>query len=293
MKNIKTLLFLLVLTTFGFNACQKDIVFVEGSGPGGTAPAIVKTSMSAKVNGVLVNCDLAYAEKWTGQKTLHISGFKNPQAFGFIWENINGVGTYNAADITSNAAYTADTLDPLDNSYFAESGTIKITTYNNKVIIGTFEFKAVNTDGAVKNITEGRFTINLETDLVLDQDNDNSTMTVKMDGVQTSFLEGQIVNGGLTTINIIGITGNKTFTLGISNFNGPGTYEVTGAINTGAHLYYNPNANTSYDSISGKIIVTTSTTDGITGTFEGVLQLQNSSTTTLIKLTEGKFDVKY
>ncbi|TCC92133.1 hypothetical protein EZ428_10400 [Pedobacter frigiditerrae] len=291
MKKIKSHLLLLILTTFAFGACQKDIVFVEGSGPGGTKPATNITKMSAKVDGVLVECDLAYAQKWTGQKAIQINGFKNPQAFAFTWDDIKGVGTYNAADIVSNAAYTANMLDPLDNSYFAESGTIKITTYNSKVIIGTFEFKAVNTDGAIKNITEGRFVINLEKDLVLDQDNDNSTFSVKIDGVQTSFLDAQIVDAG--AINIIGITGNKTFALGIFNFNGPGTYDVTGAINTGAHLSYIPDINTSYHSISGKIIVTASTADGIVGTFQGILKLQDSSTTTLLTLTEGKFDVKY
>ncbi len=275
--------------TVGLNACQKDIVFVEGSGPGGTKPTSNTTKMSAKVDGVLVVCDLVNAQKWTGQKTLQITGFKNSQAFGFIWEDIKGVGTYNAADMSSSAAYN----DESDNSYFAESGTIKITTYNSKVIIGTFAFKAVNIDGAVKNITEGQFVINLETDLVLDQDNDDSTISVKMDGVNTTFLECQIVSGGLATINIIGITGNKTFTLGISDFKGPGTYDVTAPLTAGAHIYYNPDANTPYDSISGKIIVTDITADGIIGTFEGVVKLQNSNTTTLIRLTEGKFDVKY
>jgi hypothetical protein len=161
MKNIKSLILLFLLTTVGLGACQKDIVFVEGSGPGSTTPPVNTVMMSTKVNGNLVNCDLATAQFDQSSGTLQVIGIKGQEAFTFTFQNFKGVGTYNAADFTSFANYTNGIADPLVNSFFADSGTIKITSTANNFIKGTFEFNATNTVGDVKTITEGVFTIKL------------------------------------------------------------------------------------------------------------------------------------
>ena len=159
MKNIKSLLLLLIISSLSFNACQKPIVFVEGSGPGGTTPTKATVLMSAKVNGILVNCESVAAQNDQNSGTLQINGTKAPEVFTFKFEGFKGPGTYNAADFTSFASYVNGTADPLLNIFPAESGTIKITKFTSTMINGTFDFKAINANGDIKTITEGVFVV--------------------------------------------------------------------------------------------------------------------------------------
>ena len=297
MKNIKSLLLLVILSTFGFSSCQKDIVFVEGSGPGGTLPPSYTTKMSAKVDGVLVECEFAFSQTYknsNGQIDLEINGVKNPQAFVFNFQNFKGLGTYNAADLLSGATYFAANGDAANNNYIAKTGTIKITTYSSKVIIGTFEFNGVNANGAVKNITEGTFVISLTTNTGIS----NANLSAKVDGAVTLFTaQGAYIKSAAVgnILTITGTNGNKVISLVIRDFKGSGTYEIDidaqGAYNEDQSQ--NGSFATTSGIKSGKIIVTSSTATTLKGTFDFVAPNSNNSLTTTKAITEGKFDISY
>ncbi len=300
-KNIKSLLLLLVLTSFGFSACQKDIVFVDGSGPGGTTPKAVKTSMKAKVNGILMECEFAYAQPYTnadGTIQIQINGLKSPQAFIFDFQNFKGVGTYNAADIISSATYVAGITDPFTQSYYAESGTIKIATYNSKAIIGTFEFKAANTNGELKTITEGEFTISLEPIPGPTPGQGNANMSAKVDGTNINFVgqAGLVKSATIgNMMTIYGTNGLKVVTVIIYDYKGNGTYNIDIEAQGG---YNEDQSQTgSYASESnvktGKVIITGSTNNTIKGTFDFVAPNMDTFLKTKKTITEGKFDVSF
>jgi hypothetical protein len=293
MKKLQSLSVLIVL--FFFTACQKPIVFVEGSGPGGGkvtgGPGNTGTNvyMKAKVGGVLVECSTVVGAVMpiSGAETvLQISGFKGNESLTLMLNDYKGIGTYDLVD--NIGSYIGNILDP-NTAYFAETGTVRIIEATDKYAKGVFEFQSINGNGEKKTITEGQFMVKLETTAIpTDPSSSNSKINVKLDGTQTTF-DGQIVIIGAT--NIIGINGTKTFTLGFFDFNGVGTYDVVEAINKGVKISYIPDLNSSYEAISGKIKVTASTSERIVGTFEGVLKLKNSTTT--IQVTAGSFDVLY
>jgi len=301
MKNIKSLLLLLIITSFGFSSCQKDIVFVEGSGPGGTKPTTYTTKMSAKVDGVLVDCEFAYAQQFTnpdGTKDIQIHGSKSVQAFILDLQNFKGVGSYNAADLTSSATYVAGITDAFGDSYLSESGTIKITTYNSKVIIGTFEFKGPNDIGTIKTITEGQFVISLEPIPGPTPGATTTNITAKVDGISTAFT-GQAAYVKSTLIGnvmtIVGTNGVKAITIAIYNYKGSGTYEI----DIDAQGSYNEDQSQtgSYATESGvktgKLIITSSTSNTIKGTFEFTAPNMNTFLNTKKIITEGKFDLSF
>lgn len=156
MKKLSILLLFITVLSFGLNSCQKPIVFVEGSGPGSSLPAAGTINMSAKVNGTLVNCNIINAMLESGTDNLSITGEKGVEAFQFLFQNFNGAGDYNAGDFMSSATYSNGT-DPLTQVFFAESGHIKITSFTETTVKGTFNFIAINSVGDVKNITDGKF----------------------------------------------------------------------------------------------------------------------------------------
>ena len=300
MKKIHCFFSLLIALLF-FSSCQKPIVFVEGSGPGGTIPNFNSSSMSAKVNGVLVTCEFAYAQSYTqaGKLNMQLNGFKNPQAFVITWQDFKGVGTYNAADIISSANYVAGITDPLTQGYFAESGTIKVTTYNDKVIAGTFEFEAANTLGEKKQITEGKFSISLVAPAGPTPGAGNENMSAKIDGTLTPFL----AEGGLLSsppfgkiMNIIGINDQQQLVMSIYDYKGVGTYLIDNEIAQGAYNFNLTQGNsyaTEDGKVAGKIVITSATANTLKGTFEFVAPNEDYQITTKKTITDGKFDIKF
>jgi hypothetical protein len=298
MKLTNRLSFILALLLICFSACQKPIVFVEGSGPGG-GPKTNGSSMSAKVDGVLVECEFATSQSWIdnlGKKNIQLNGLKNPQGFIITWQDFKGVGNYDALDLVD---YVAGITDPLTQAYFAESGTVKVTTYTNKVIIGTFEFIAINSNGQKKTITEGKFTINLQEPPAPIPPTGTEAISAKVDGTYTGFIAtaGLVINPILgKTLSIGGSSGDKRIYIGIYDFKGNGTYNIDNII---AQSAYNTDLTQfgSYASqdgvLSGKIIVTSYSATQVKGTFEFEVPNEDSSLTTKKKITEGKFDVPY
>ncbi|RLJ79955.1 DUF6252 family protein [Pedobacter alluvionis] len=124
------------------------------------------STMSAKVDGVLVQCTLATAQvnDEDGQISVRISGKKEINTvFSLIISDFKGAGTYNLSD-NNKAIYLLDTSGSSD--YIGNtSGAIKITSYLAKQYIkGTFEFKGENIlTSTSKTISEGQFMISLVT----------------------------------------------------------------------------------------------------------------------------------
>lgn len=301
MKNIKSLLLLLIITSLGFSSCQKDIVFVEGSGPGSTKPTTYTTKMSAKVDGVLVDCEFAYAQQYTnpdGKKDLQIYGIKSAQSFILSFQDFKGVGTYNASDLISCGTYVAGITDPFADSYYAESGTIKITTYNTKVIIGTFEYKATNTNGVVKTITEGQFVISLEPIPGPTPGTTTTNISAKINGVAATFTgQGAYVKSTVVgnVMTIVGTNGVKAITIIVYNYKGNGTYEIDIDAQGGYNEDQSQTGSFATESgvKTGKLIITNSTTNTLKGTFEFIAPNMDSSLSTKKTITEGKFDLSY
>jgi hypothetical protein len=298
MKLTNRLSFFLAGFLICLSACQKPIVFVEGSGPGG-GPQTNGSSMSAKVDGVLVTCEFATAQSWVdnlGKKNIQLNGLKAPQAFIITWQDFKGVGTYDALNLID---YVAGITDPFLQGYFAESGVVKVTTYTDKVIAGTFEFVGVNSNGEKKNITEGKFSINLKEPSAPTPPAGTEAISAKVDGVYTGFTAtaGLVINPILgKTMSIGGASGDKRIFIGIYDFKGVGTYDIDNVI---AQSGYNTDLGQygSYASpdgkVSGKIIVTSASATQIKGTFEFEIPNEDSTLTTKKKITEGKFDVPY
>lgn len=156
MKNFKSLMLFFILLVIGTTSCQKPIEFVEGSGPGSTYKTAATIFMSAKVNGVLVECETVAGLQDVSNLILQLNGVKSSETFLLAFNGLKGVGTYNAADFNSFATYLNGT-DALTNNFLADSGTIKITEFTGTTIKGTFDFKASNGNGEQKTITEGKF----------------------------------------------------------------------------------------------------------------------------------------
>lgn len=162
MKNFKSLLLLLIITSFGFNACQKDIVFVEGSGPGGTKPTTPSNSsvMTAKVDGKIYNFKNVGAQQTDLLGTLAIAGSTDTENISIVIADYQGAKSY---DIETNSVlvfYIRNSGLDQDKDYFiATKGNITITSVTDKLVTGTFNFEGGNMDMSdYKVITEGKFT---------------------------------------------------------------------------------------------------------------------------------------
>jgi hypothetical protein len=123
------------------------------------------STMSAKVDGVLLQCTLATAQVYDvgGKISVQISGNKGINTgFSLLISDFKGVGTYNLSD--NNMAIYLLSTSGLQDAYIGNtSGTIKVTSYlADKYIKGTFAFKGENQSPATsKTISDGQFMISL------------------------------------------------------------------------------------------------------------------------------------
>ncbi len=166
MKKFRLIFLLLTLLTFGLNSCQKPIVFVEGSGPGGSEFATA-TIFKAKVDGVLLECagpikGVLIPDASTSSTSLQITANKGNEGFTISLVNYTGIGTYTLGSNLDLVAYVKDLQgDATISTFFATSGTIRITSVSSKAIKGTFEFNGENGIGEIKTITSGEFFVSL------------------------------------------------------------------------------------------------------------------------------------
>lgn len=256
------------------------------------------SSMSGKVNGVLLNCPIASAETYeVGTKTtMQISGFNGQSGFSLIINDFKGVGTYKLLD--DNYAVYLSASTSLPESYMSNTlGTITITSYTPKqVITGTFEFKADNMAGSeTKTITEGQFKISLVPIKLPETNNSTNNLNAKIDGVATGFTgEASLVTIptlGTSSLTIYSANGEKRIILGVLEYKGVGTYDL---VKDGGGSYMkNQTPSGSFSSESGKLIITSDANGKLKGTFNFIAPNEDSSIKTSVTVTEGTFDLPY
>lgn len=152
MKNYIKLFCLAFFCLLTITSCKKEIDYHPEWDP---------SFMSGKIDGVLLECPLLAAQtNVIGEKTtLQIVGQHNNKAFTLTINDFKGVGTYPVSS-PNEAIYIANS-PKLQNTFTAiDEGNIKITSYTDQKIKGTFEFQGYNQDGNIitsVNITNGTF----------------------------------------------------------------------------------------------------------------------------------------
>ena len=146
------LFFLAFICLIITSSCKKEIDY---------HPEWDVSSMSGKVDGVLLQCSFTTAQTYTvnGKTSLQILGNKENDGFSFLIDDFKGNGIYSLA--SNNIATYLSGVSGLQDAYLGASGTIKIVSSTDKMIKGTFDFKGQNiSNGVTKSITEGQFSIN-------------------------------------------------------------------------------------------------------------------------------------
>jgi hypothetical protein len=281
--------FLLALTCFIFTtSCKKEIDY---------HPEWNLSSMSGKIDGVLLECTLATAQTYVvgGKTTIQISGNKGLNGFSLMIDDFKGVGTYNVAD-NNQGVYLTGVAGLSDSFIGLKEGTIKITSYEDqKIITGTFEFKGENpTNSATKNITEGKFTISLVPIKLPETNNSSNNLNAKVDGVAVG-LKGEAVQLNLgplgNTLTIVSVNGDKRMVFGVIGYKGVGTYKFPDDA-TGAYLK-DQTPSGSFAAESGTLVITSEANNKLKGTFSFQAPNQDFTIKTAVSVTEGSFELPF
>ncbi len=131
--------------------------------PGTNPNPGTSTSMSAKINGTLLNLDgdgKLIKSSLIGDMMM-ITGNSGTKSISLSILNYRGNGTYNVTVSTGSAIYTEDFS--ADAMFTAKSGKITITSSTATTIKGTFEFTGTNSSNASRSITEGKFDVSFDT----------------------------------------------------------------------------------------------------------------------------------
>lgn len=256
------------------------------------------STMSAKVDGALVQCTLATAQLYDvgGEISVQISGNKGINTgFSLLISNFKGVGTYKLSD-NNMAVYLLSTSSLQDAYTGTSSGTIKITSYlADKYIKGTFEFKGENQSTSTsKNISEGQFLISLVPVKLPETNNSTNNLSAKIDGTTIGFTgEATSINtpiiGNLLTI--VTINGDKRMILSVIDYKGIGTYDLA---TDGVGSYLKDQTPTgSFTATSGTLVITSETGGKLKGTFSFKAPNENTTINTSVTVTDGIFDLPF
>jgi len=282
MRNIfaKTSFFCLLLLVL---SCAKDTTHITvGDNSGGAA------FFKAKVDGQTIEFKQATKAIYNvlDKKTVEIIASNNDgKTMGFVIDNFKGAGKYLITEtMLTTMSYIGDMQD-FETFFISVGGQITITTYNDKLITGKFDFVGNNGDRNM-NITSGEFSIDLSTLPVHEHLGDNK-FSAKINGELMGF-KGQTLGGGV--LNVSGMYGTKTMTLSLRDFNGVGTYTLTPDLYFGNNLFYIPSGDDAeFVCTSGTATVTSIVNKVLKGTFSGTLEDANGNR---ISVTEGNFEIK-
>lgn len=279
-------LFLLVLSScFIISSCEKPI----------NHPKVSESTMSGKIDGVLLECTFASAQLIdVGSKTnLQIIGHKGNDGFSLMIDDFKGVGTYNLA--SNNIAIYLLGISGLQDSYMSTTGNIIVTNYSaDKIIEGTFQFKGQNiVTGTDKNITEGKFSISLVPVKIPETNSGTNNLNAKVDGVTTGFTGSAVSTNSQIgkLLSIISVNGDKRIAIAIIGYNGVGTYDI--AQDGNAVYMKDQTPNNSFYAESGKLIISSETSNKLKGTFFFKGPNQNGTLNTTVNVTDGTFDLPY
>ena len=256
------------------------------------------STMSAKVDGTLLQCTLATAQVYDvdGQISVQISGNKGINTgFRLMISDFKGVGTYNLSD-NNMATYLLD-ISGLQDAYIGDpSGTIKITSYlANKYIKGNFEFKGQNQSTSTsKTISEGQFMISLVPVKLPETNNSTNNLSAKVDGTTIGFTgEAISINTSIigNILTIATINGDKQMILSVTDYKGIGTYDLA---TEGIGSYMKDQTPTgSFTSTSGTLVITSEAGDKLKGTFSFNALNENTTINTSVTVTDGTFDLPF
>lgn len=297
MKNIflKTSLFCLFLLTF---SCAKKTEYLAAGGDD-------VSSLKVKIDGTLKEFQIATAVIMdvSPKKALQIMASNGTKdGLSIMLQDYTGAKTYNLNEDANIVTFTLDVARPLETTFLAEEGKVIITSASATAISGTFEFKAKNSaDNSEKIFKEGTFTIK-----IADPKNNpsipvtpgNTNMKAKIDNVSLSFA-GEANWAKFTApvaMNKMMITGyndKKMLSIVIDDYKGVGTYEIND--NSNHMILYSldySNNSSDYVAISGKIIVTSSTSNSLKGTFEFIGE-KDDNPNNKITFKEGTFEMSY
>jgi len=254
------------------------------------------STMSAKVDGVLLQCTLATAQVYDvgGKISAQISGFKGTTAFTLVISDFKGVGTYALSDYNL-ATYLTGTSFFQDTYIGNTSGTIKITSYlADKYIKGTFEFKGENQSTATsKTISDGQFMISLVPAKIPESNNSTNNLNAKVDGIPTGFTgEAASITSPLgKLLTITTVNGDKRLIISIVGYNGVGTYDIA---KDGTGVYMKDQGQTgSFYAETGTLIITSEAGNKLKGTFFFSGPNQNGTIKTSVNITDGTFDLPF
>ncbi|WP_316844368.1 DUF6252 family protein [Pedobacter psychrodurus] len=253
------------------------------------------STMSAKVDGDLLQCTLATAQIYDvgGKISAQISGFKGTTAFTLVISDFKGIGTYTLAD-NNFATYLTGTSFFQDAYIGSTAGTIKITSYlADKYIKGTFEFNGENQSTSTnKNITEGQFNISLVPVKLPETNNSTNNLSAKVDGTTIGFT-GEAITTNLPAVGnlltIVTINGEKRMILGVIGYKGVGTYDFS---EDGNGSYMKDQTSTgSFTATSGTLVITSEAGGKLKGTFSFIAPNENGTINTSVTVTDGTFDL--
>lgn len=121
-----------------------------------------------------------------------------------------------------------------------------------------------------------------------DDDNPKASLSCKINGNSFSTSDVTAVKATTGDVTIAAVTNADAITIMISD-NAVGTYSIGSPFTSNSGSYQN--ANGGGFSTTGTVSITKSTQSGIEGTFS--FDVENGITSTIIKLTEGKFTANY
>lgn len=112
------------------------------------------------------NVDTAFVFQAGVQEELHILGTSKDGNYIFdlvLFGDSIGTGTYKASLFQTVFNYSSGLTDILQAGQLIGEFTVIITSFNGKIVIGTFQGQAQDTSGALRNLFEGKFTATLGT----------------------------------------------------------------------------------------------------------------------------------
>ncbi|MBB4108045.1 MULTISPECIES: DUF6252 family protein [Pedobacter] len=269
------------------SSCKKEIDY---------HPDWDSSSMSGKVDGVLLKCTLATAQTYVidGKTTVQLLGNKATSGFSLLISDFKGVGTYTLSD-SNIATYLPNNLGLQEAYLSATNGEIKITSYlAGQYIKGTFEFKGQNyLTLATKTISEGQFNISLVPAKIPETNNSTNNLNAKVDGTAIGFTgEAVSVNspaGKLLTITTV--NGDKRLLISIVEYKGVGTYDIA---KDGTGVYMKDQSQTgSFYADAGTLVITSEAGNKLKGTFFFSGANQNTTINTSVNITDGTFDLPF
>ncbi len=156
MKTIR-IVFYIFLSVVLFNSCQKEYS-IESGGVIAPSGSWEFKDGSKQFQG---NMDTAYIDSTGTTKELHLIGtsIDGLQTFHLhLYADNFQTGTYKASLFQSSFTYTSGSKQLYNANQLIGEFIVNVTSYGNNIIAGTFSGSALDSSGAIIQLTSGKFT---------------------------------------------------------------------------------------------------------------------------------------